>query len=257
MSMILDALRKSEEQRRLGAQPDIHHASGESPPEASEPLRQWLPVSLIVVSALVMAWFGWQQFRPPAEPVNEPPASVQVPDAEPVAPPAQSPAEKPRTPVEAYSAPQQPAPASADAERPSASGERAASLKDISEFEAPPSAPPPAAAGQTAVAETGTESEPQPTADPGPEPGPKAAGDAKYQPDAMSYWELPQGVRDNLPQFRISVIVYADDPADRFVLVNGIRLREQDELQSGVVLEEIRRGGAVFRARNYRFLVKG
>jgi general secretion pathway protein B len=250
MSMILDALRKSEEQRRLGAQPDIHNAPGESPPDASEPLRQWLPVSLIVVSALVMAWFGWQQFRPPSDIPTTPPVSVQVPAAEPAEPPAQSAAGEPRTPVEAYSAPQQSVPESADdEERPAATGEPAASLKDVSEFEAPP----PAAAAQTAAAQT----EPQRAAEPGPEPEPKVAGDEPYQPDAMSYWELPQGVRDSLPQFRISVIVYADDPADRFVLVNGIRLREKDELQSGVVLEEIRRGGAVFRARNYRFLVKG
>ena len=73
----------------------------------------------------------------------------------------------------------------------------------------------------------------------------------------MSYWALPQGVRDSLPEFRISVLVFADKPEDRFLLINGTRLKEQEELQSGVVLDEIRREGAVFRARNYRFLVSG
>lgn len=73
----------------------------------------------------------------------------------------------------------------------------------------------------------------------------------------MSYWALPQGVRDSLPEFRITVLVFADNPADRFLLINGTRLKEKDELQSGVVLDEIRREGAVFRARNYRFLVRG
>ena len=62
MSMLLDALRKSEEQRRLGAQPDIHHQPGGGAADESGPLRQWVPSALIVVSALVMAWFGWQQF---------------------------------------------------------------------------------------------------------------------------------------------------------------------------------------------------
>jgi general secretion pathway protein B len=68
---------------------------------------------------------------------------------------------------------------------------------------------------------------------------------------------LPQGVRDNLPEIKITVLVYAEEPDDRFVLTNGQRLAEKDELQSGLVLDEIRRDGAIFLYRKYRFLVKG
>ena len=75
--------------------------------------------------------------------------------------------------------------------------------------------------------------------------------------EPISYWELPQGVRDTLPEIRISVLVFAEDPGDRFVLSNGQRLVEKDELEGGLVLDEIRRDGAVFRYRKYRFLVKG
>ena len=53
------------------------------------------------------------------------------------------------------------------------------------------------------------------------------------------------------------MLVYAEKPEDRFLLINGQRLVEKEELTAGVVLEEIRRDGAVFRYRNYRFLVKG
>jgi general secretion pathway protein B len=246
MSMLLDALRKSEEQRRLGAQPDIHHQPGGGAADESGPLRQWVPSALIVVSALVMAWFGWQQFSPPPEAAPATQVAAQAPAAEPTAEPAQAPNAGPRTPVEAYTAPPESAPAPV-ADAPPA--ESRPSLKDISEFKAPPSNAPQTAAGAGETAKPAPEDAPRPVAD--------ARKDTPYQPDAMSYWELPQSVRDSLPQFRISVIVYADDPALRFVLVNGIRLKEKDELQSGVVLEEIRREGAVFRARNYRFLVKG
>ena len=55
----------------------------------------------------------------------------------------------------------------------------------------------------------------------------------------------------------VSVLVYAVRPQDRFVLVSGQRLVEKDEIEGGVVLEEIRRDGAVFQYRNYRFLMKG
>ena len=75
--------------------------------------------------------------------------------------------------------------------------------------------------------------------------------------EPISYWELPQGVRDNLPEIKITVLVYADKPDDRFLLTNGQRMAEKDELQSGLVLDEIRRDGAIFLYRKYRFLVKG
>jgi hypothetical protein len=212
-----------------------------------------VPSALIVPSVLVMAWFGWQQFSPPPDAATAPPVAAQAPAtkpaAEPVAPPRQPPAEGPRTPVEAYTAPPESAPAAAADAPPTAPAKSGPSLQDISEFKAPASDAPQTATGTGETARPAPEDSPPPVA--------AATDDTPYQPDAMSYWELPQSVRDSLPQFRISVIVYAEDPAMRFVLVNGIRLKEKDELQSGVVLEEIRREGAVFRARNYRFLVKG
>jgi hypothetical protein len=84
-------------------------------------------------------------------------------------------------------------------------------------------------------------------------------GQSKLEPhiaEPISYWELPQGIRDNLPEIKITVLVYAEKPDDRFLLTNGQRMAEKDEMQSGVVLDEIRRDGAVFLYRKYRFLVK-
>ena len=76
-------------------------------------------------------------------------------------------------------------------------------------------------------------------------------------PEPISYWEVPQSVRETMPEFRISVLVFAEDPEDRFVLINGQRLGEKEPFMGGVTLDEIRRDGAVFTYRNYRFLVKG
>ena len=78
-----------------------------------------------------------------------------------------------------------------------------------------------------------------------------------HQSEPISFWQLPQAMRDGLPEFKINVLVYAEKPEDRFLLINGQRLVEKEELTAGVVLDEIRRDGAVFRYRNYRFLVKG
>jgi hypothetical protein len=201
---------------------------------------------------LTMAWFGWQQFRPPAVTDAAPQVTGQSAATEPKMP---APAERARTPVEGYTAPPQSPPATDS--RPAEASERRSPVQAISEYQAPDDETATVAAGEPEQAEP-SPARPDAAAEPEPQKQPaSAAARAPYQPDAMSYWELPQGVRDSLPQFRISVIVYADRPEDRFVLVNGVRLKEKDELQSGVVLEEIRREGAVFRARNYRFLVKG
>jgi general secretion pathway protein B len=59
-----------------------------------------------------------------------------------------------------------------------------------------------------------------------------------------------------MPEFKISVLVYAESAEDRFILMNGERLLEGDEVEGGVVLEEIRRDGAIFSFRSQRFLVK-
>jgi general secretion pathway protein B len=75
--------------------------------------------------------------------------------------------------------------------------------------------------------------------------------------EPITFWELPQGIRDSLPDLRITVLVFAERPEDRFVLIGGQRRVENDQIQDGLLLEEIRREGAVFTYRNYRFLVKG
>ena len=75
--------------------------------------------------------------------------------------------------------------------------------------------------------------------------------------EPISFWQVPQALRDGLPEIRITVLVYAEATEDRFVLINGQRLVEKEELAPGVVLDEIRRDGAVFSYRKYRFLVKG
>jgi len=67
---------------------------------------------------------------------------------------------------------------------------------------------------------------------------------------------LPDAIRADVPEITFSVLVYAADPADRFVLINGQRLGEGDSLKPGLVVKEIRRDGVVFSYRLYQFLVE-
>ena len=76
------------------------------------------------------------------------------------------------------------------------------------------------------------------------------------EPAPIGYWDLPDSIRDVVPEIKFSVLVYAKDPADRFVLINGERMEEGDSPQSGLVVEEIGRDGVLFSYRLYRFLVE-
>jgi general secretion pathway protein B len=280
MSILLDALKKSEEQRQLGKAPSIHSPSAE-PGGGAPGAQQWVPLTLIAVSAIAMAWIGWQQYRLPAEPAGA--ASVA----------------EVRTGTQAET----PVVAPAGTGRESAAESAAARERATVELAADGSGPPEADAGpgdgqqeptvagrpqaalRTPVESFRTETkalrnvtvmppdlqadgQPEPQANRSPNTGgaepavaaaapPRQSRSEPHIAEPISYWELPQGIRDSLPEMHVSVLVYAERPQDRFVLVSGQRMVEKDEYEGGVILEEIRRDGAVFQYQNYRFLVKG
>ena len=283
MSILLDALRRSEEQRQLGKAPDIHASTGAGPAPRS-PMRRWAPLMLIAVVAIALAWFGWRQFQSPesedASAGETAPVAAQSIATEPDAvaadpgPPAQSrsrdsaPSEvaSQRTPVETLPAERGSARADSAAAANDLKPRRARVNESFTAFEAAQRAadgsqqsPALAAAAPSASAPTPelaeTEKPELPTEQ--ATPTARSAGAEPRATEPISYWALPQGIRDSLPELRITVLVYSERPQDRFVLVSGQRLVEKDQYQEGIVLEEIRREGAVFLYRNYRFLVEG
>jgi len=285
MSILLDALKKSEEQRQLGRPPTIH-SSVEEPPGGGALIRHWVPVSLMGLSVLVMAWFGWQQFRQP-EAGSDKPAQVTQADVRSVqatpdgasqesAPEPATPAQggreqEQRTPVESFEPKDQTSSAvsslqAQNNEEPGDTDENAVAAAAPSQPQVSLTQTVDAAQQdsqsvsqeeQQAAAQYAIQEAQQTSQSITQEPQPGRSQMQPYLTEPISYWEIPQGVRDNLPEFRITVLVYADRPEDRFLLLNGQRMAEEDELQDGLVLDEIRRDGAVFRYRNYLFLVKG
>lgn len=262
MSILLDALKKSEAQRQLGNTPTIHTAvAGQSAGPLNE--LQWLPLSMLAISAVVLAWTGWQQYEKPdliqlAQPAtasrevsampgdstesnemgddrrqaasNSLSAEAAVDGSEPtpgftVLPPgqAQPTAEQSERLADSFSNYQAEPKQAADSEIPVAEVAVDQSQQDM----------------ETAADDTPEE----PVAPP--------------VPDFITFWELPQSIRDSMPEIKITVLVYAEEAEDRFLLVNGQRLQETESLGGGVELDEIRREGAVFTYRKYRFLIEG
>jgi general secretion pathway protein B len=75
-------------------------------------------------------------------------------------------------------------------------------------------------------------------------------------PPPIGYWDLPDSIRSNVPEIKYSVLVYANDPSDRFVLISGEGLKEGDVVSAGLKVKEIRRDGIIFKYRLYEFLVE-
>jgi len=228
MSFILEALRKSEAARRRSETPDLFSAMQDAPAPARE--RRNAPVWIVgvvgVLSLGVATWLVLQ--REPAQvdaaptqsdtqvlavdtQVTAPAANPPVPVASPAPPPAPIASTPPPTPPVATPTP---APA-AVATAPVAS---------------PRVAPPPA------------ESLPEP-----PPPRPSASrGDA-----TMALSELDAGSRKQLPALKMSMHMWNQDAARRFVILDGQRLGEGDLIGEAQV-ESITRDGVILNWQGAR-----
>jgi general secretion pathway protein B len=290
MSILLDALKKSETQRQLGETPTIH-TQVDGGGQAVRPDPNWIPPLMIAISALVIGWLGWQQYR-----VSDQDIAAAVVETEAVAEAAtqgaaqdvtaRNSADSPgaartdsapsRTPVERF-ANKSGAFVSDEPQRRRSEEDVAAKrsrlnrpLKDFKSDPAPEtvesssdevleeadqipfdeSGYDEAEVGEFIVRDDSAELRPQKS----------TASRSRMEPhegEPINYWQVPQALRDGMPELKIMVLVYAEEAEDRFLLINGQRLVENEELEEGLLLEEIRREGAVFTYRNYRFMVKG
>lgn len=285
MSILLDALRKSENSQKPAEPPTIH---GNDPQfQESGSVKSSYVMALIAVALLLTGWLLWKQYhpeqvgyRPPVDlPAGRSASKVPEVAGTKKQQPATAPQKtmdtasgRPRTPVESYEM-SSAEKAAADAERKAmeaaatSSGRTATSNQSRNEplkparpepdsrtVQAPvktvtdgSAGRPPAADGTVAAADSGSR---------GKSPGSSADNYRSPEPAPIGYWELPDSVRNGVPEIRFSVLVYAEQAQDRFVLINGVRLIEGDELKPGLVVEHIRRDGVVFSYQLYRFFVK-
>jgi general secretion pathway protein B len=82
---------------------------------------------------------------------------------------------------------------------------------------------------------------------------PAASAAAASAADLVIRWAaLPEATRRSLPALSWSGGVYADQPAQRLVVVNGQVVREGDELATGLRLEQIGPKSVVVRWRGQR-----
>ena len=285
MSLILEALKKSEQQRRLGEAPTLG-----SPALASRRRRSALPL-LVVLSAVALG-VGWWMLRPSSKaPLVQTDASVDrtpAPGAtKPLAAAAQPPrAEarnlkpvlakehagqpaKPAVPTQvAANKPEQIANDRANAvtsrltmplgDRPGSVAHLPPALPMVAGPMATPAPPKPAPAVALVIAKPKPElpiaAAPMPpkatVPTPASTPTPKKE---RVEPALPSVWDLPYATRKDLPDLALTMHVYADDPHKRFVVMKGDRHVEGDDIGGGVILYAIRPDGLVLEVKGKRF----
>jgi general secretion pathway protein B len=270
MSLILEALRKSEAERRRGQAPGLFVEQLPVPARRRSAKPVWVWGLVVVLVGVLLAW-GWREFGAlgatsagsmAGAASNAPAASPSAPVTTAVATtndpmPAELATGDGSDSPQAPSSVQPPSVvAPRDAAGPAADS-RAADAMPGPAAQAPPSeapvaaapVPPPVPAERTAPVDDAPEvSAPPRVAAP-------AIADSSAEPPLPRLSELTGDERSQLPALKLSMHVFAEDPAQRFVILDGRRLREGDSPAAGVVLEAIRRDGLVISVNGRRLLL--
>jgi general secretion pathway protein B len=244
MSFILDALRKSDAERQRQSAPGLADIRYARPKARRSP---WVPLLvLVLVGNLAFMAFQWWRggtARPAAAP-----GTVVAPAATPAAPavPATTVAALPRqTPPTARAAPRPDV-------RPLA-GEADPTAADVSMLPDPFDDPDLAGIDDGLVALADMDAT-VPAAGPATATPPRPSRIREEAGLPTSQQLIAAGTL-RVPELTLELHVYSDDPARRFVIINGRRYREGAALNEGPVVESITAEGAVLDSQGTRFIV--
>lgn len=232
MSYILDALRKSDQQRRRNATPTLMLQPAAAEPPRQPALYVYALLAFVLLGAgVAIGWLRPWQSEPTAQllPASTPtlPEPRQIPAPRAAAAPE---------PVPALAAPHA-APAMAGPAPAAAGPEPAPATAAIEPVHTPPKVARKAAAPVPVAAAAGSSP-----------PGAAAPAAA-----VMTMAELPLAIQQELPPLSISVHAYSGKAAERLVGINGRLLHEGDSVAPGLALEQITPDGMILSYKGYTF----
>lgn len=231
MSYILDALKKAESERNLGAVPNLHT---EQPADIAPLIRTrssgagpwtWIALAALTIALLALAWFKPWQSAPVAAAM---PATVALP-AQPVPAPVETPSAPPSSAIPPVAA----APAKAVEEKPVKAAPQPA--KQSAEKK-----PAQAASSRQQKKESKPVQENE---------NEKPANEQR----AVALHELPAAIQSEIPALSITGYIYSANNADRTVLINKRLLREGDQIAPDFTLEKLTPTGMVLNYKGYRY----
>jgi general secretion pathway protein B len=248
MSYILDALRKSEQQRQASKPDTVTDRILVNAPPPKQKSAKWI-AALVIVNLLVVAYFVWLfSQKPPVSSQQKAVVSQAKPNLPPLAAPAAQASIKPK-PVQLPAMP----PETETATTSIAQLVEAKKMADLQRTTKPvpekkplpvkKELPPKAATPAT------TQAEPDETM-------PESPAIAAPNQGTLDVNELPYGIRNNLPNLTINVFSYADQPDDRFVIIDMVKYRTGQLIKGSVKLKEIRPDSIVVQYGSDTFRVE-
>lgn len=246
MSLILDALRKSEAERQRGKSPGLFATTPGTQRESFPRMKLW-PVLVFLAFLLASVWVIWRGESRRAESeqtatVNAAPIDTGIEVVDAGAGPADRLDDSP-LPIQSASSsmPASTAPAT------SAGASDRARPQDAQ-------SPLPASVGATQAQPAMARASPAIPPPALPEAAPTPVPDAPAEDSLPTVAVLDSGTRASLPPLKLSMHVFGQDPAKRFAIIDGKRVAAGSLLGNGVV-EEIRRDGVVININGQRLLV--
>jgi general secretion pathway protein B len=255
MSYILEALKKADAERKLGAVPGLHMQSvptvmfEDSIPLIRRPLT-WVVLALILTGVILLAWHKpWSSHDAPVQSKSSlSSAAVNPADESTSAPVAVLSGNQVDSSLKAT--PEKDELVNAKENRSAQpSGEPGKAAEKAEKTERKPSttsrtSSPPQEVKTTAAAPA---KQPQQAATNSPE------HTAELQVAALR--DLPEHVQRSLPQVMVGGYIYSSKPAERSMLINNRLVREGESITSGLVLEKMlpnREAILNFQGQRYR-----
>jgi len=246
VSYILDALKKLEKERRRGRIPGLSEQDSVVYHSQRRSVLPYVMIAVFVLSAALLIW--WFLPKQPKEAVV-PAAPSSLPLAAPSGLPLAAPSmnqDVKRPEMKASDAP-----LSSNAAEPSS-------------VSRPPVSPPARKILQEEAQKTTSLTNSEPKAENEKQKNNEASRQEKKPevaaeplPDKKLYKlsELPPSVRDSLPGFLITAFLYSDSPSGRMARINERIMREGQELEPGIRIEEIVSDGVILSYKKFRFFV--
>jgi general secretion pathway protein B len=233
MSYILDALRKSDQQRQRGATPTLltAQATVATPTRSGLSLNGWLAATLVGAGVLIGWLRPWQ---------TDPVASIPEPiAARPLAATPAMPALQPDMPSSASELEQIQQPGLASASTATPTPAQASAAKETKSI---------TLAGHQTPGTVHAEATPVPLNSVVTDPAEVERGK-----NVMPLSELPPSIRQEIPNITISFHVYSSNPTERRVMINNELLRQGENLPPGLRVEQITPDGVIISYKGYRF----
>ena len=226
MSYILEALKKSDQQRQRGATPTLQVAQVTVAAPKRPLFIYYSLLAVILLGAGIM--IGWLH---PWQPEQMPPVSEAI-------------AAETNISMQQQAAP---APIPALPELPGKTAQ-----EFLKQNPAPAVQPVPVADAMKPSTPARASSGEAGAVSPMPDKSARPASVAQEQ-QALPVNELPVQIQQEIPAMTVQLHAYSSVPNERLASINSIRLREGESLMPGLRLEQITPDGMIFSYKGYRF----